>query len=285
MKITRLLAALLLFFSISCEKANPDAPKLSAKVDGKYWEDELPNQLKARFQNGQIIVVSAVCGFQCYVTGLSEGKYPTGRNHSTFGWTKAFNCNVLSHSNIADENTGEIEITAINREKSTVSGKFAFSAIHQQTGTKVQVTEGEFLNVPYTEAAVQGVFEELSITENGKDLVFTETDNFENAGVYYIEGKHPETDALKIEIPASFNLGTHTVQGDYTAAGGIPKIKFQYSKSGKVYNYVQTGSLSVENVDGLNDLIQGTFEIQINTNAAASTPPLMLKGRFKGNLN
>lgn len=287
MKHIKFLLLLVCTGFFCCDKEDPNAAKLSAKVDGQYWEDELPKQLKARIQNGQIIVVSPVCGFQLYMTGLTTGTYPLGRNHSSFGWTKAFDCNVLSHSNINEDDTGQAEITAIDREKSTVSGRFSYTAIHLATGKKVQVTEGEFLNIPYTEAAVQGIFEELSLEQAGRTKVFTETDNFKTGGTYYIEGKHPETDDLKIEIPSIFGIGTHDVEGDYTANNGLlQKIKFRYVKSGKTYNYLKPGSkVTLETLNDFGDLIEGSFEVEMATSNAMNAASVVFKGRFKGNVN
>ncbi|HBS85387.1 MAG: hypothetical protein A2W91_16395 [Bacteroidetes bacterium GWF2_38_335] len=164
---------------------------------------------------------------------------------------------------------GELVITSINTTDSLMSGTFHFVLFRHSDSTSVSITEGEFVNIPYTKELPVVDGNDMSCKIDG--TVFNPT-TISGTDMIVLNGTNGTT-TVGLAMPATVTAGTYSLTsiGDYR---GIYSV-------GSTINYSSTsGTLVVTSHDSTTRRIEGTFTFVANNFAGTGTNVNITEGSF-----
>jgi len=163
---------LILFFGFlaSCRKTQEPPIVKTAKMTAAVGNGHFPvvePKLKAQIKNGWLIISGSPLGYdmELHVPNIDTGTYQVGRNH--FAYARYRFADDVFHSNVFDDDTGEIVITEINLVDSTVSGYFSFRGSAFYTNNTLDIRNGVFEYIPLNN---------LDVAPNKPELLTLEKD-------------------------------------------------------------------------------------------------------------
>ncbi len=267
-----LFATLSLILS-SCDKEeseeeNPPAASMSAIIDSVSWTAD---QSGCTVTNG----ITGVAGTKAQgqtitltVSQLALGGFGMD-NQSTINVASVVDGNVTYTTNSAQGCHGQMYISEINTTDSVISGTFSFKAYSPFGKGFIEVTEGKFSNLPFTN--------ELPATPDNSLVVDIDGSTFTPATVY--------TAVMmgKIMITASDAQMTKTVgitiegdleAGTYDMGGMFGSVIGQYNLGTTVIMIANEGEMIITKHDMGNNILEGTFEFEASEMIGANSASL-----------
>jgi len=254
--VISVLSALL--FLAACKGSSSGKRELVSMyglVDGTNWRSADPTAIisESRIKmtgisgNGQAIIIT--------LNAKQVGEYtftPTNGHYAEFIPNMASGTERFSTLN--DESAGGyVRLSSLNTETKTLGGEFAFTAYRSDGGIK-NVTEGKFLNVPYTyydfgDDVYTNVFK---FSTNG--TIWSATDIYANKTdtamvVHGACDRSVSWQSITLELPVDITAGVHYIGENVSAT-------FQ---SG-FYNFPATeGAVTITENNSNTKIIKGTF--------------------------
>lgn len=200
-----------------CKRDNIPTPagKLTCKIDNTPWAAAY---LEAVIENGKIIITGkSVNGSQVSITLLGDiaATYNIGadNNEGSLQYYEAgTDSRWASHNDGTYNGYAICTVAEINTTNKTISGTFACSVFRfagsSATNTKI-VTDGVFINIPYTETGFKDSF---SGKFNGVSLVPTTLSaELYSDQIILRASDSGHTNTINIVVPKSITPGTYTV--------------------------------------------------------------------------
>lgn len=300
MRLQHVFFGLVLLSQISCndKQKEDETPQtaMSASIGTHTWTSQNNPLLtpKAFVKNGWLVISPDLdCGVRLVLDGFAPGIYKTGRNHFAYGLAQSADCSTLYYANHKDDDTGEIILTEVNTQDSTVSGTFSFRAYNTAKNEAIEVKNGQFTKVPFTWLD-KGINlpERLTFEKNGRVIAMAGGKVQNGGAMYNIATVDEEGHVVVIRIPNNADLlDNHSFKagGDFnspliqTVYAGF---KYAFEKAPiEAYSVADgTSSLTVEHLDRN---LPGALKFRFEGNLSNSTDPkakIQVKGFFEGDL-
>lgn len=146
-----LLLSLLFIYSCGGSGGKQQITSMSCFVNNTNWRSAEPNailtdksmKIFGTSQNGQTVIIN--------INSNVEGDYTLGASNSHYAEyipnTSQFASRYTTLNN--DKANGTVKITAINKEQTTLSGTFSFTAFRNNDNSGKTVSNGNFTNIKY----------------------------------------------------------------------------------------------------------------------------------------
>jgi hypothetical protein len=154
-KVGTIIVIILLLTSCSLEEIiNELAPDMTAKINGTEWKASIPYSvieddkyiLTGISLNGKSISIT--------INGTSSGIYELSLTSTQCtAIYKESTSNSLDDAYLAI--SGVVNLSAVDTDEKTISGTFSFTVIRDITESAIEITEGKFSYLPYTEDSGQ----------------------------------------------------------------------------------------------------------------------------------
>lgn len=151
-----ILIITLALFSFSCDEVEEQMNKMTAKIDGEKWT----SRFRATVMKDSAIVITATNklskdeGQQIAITifGTNEGRYLLSADSvsAQCGAVYKPDASVEDESQYFLSKSGEVRVKSLDTENNKISGTFEFSMIKDVSGKTIEITEGEFNELRYT---------------------------------------------------------------------------------------------------------------------------------------
>ena len=231
--------------------------KIIATVDGTAWESDgiaiiSNNSISVGGQSGDKVLQATV--FKDDVVGTYDVK---GIGELTTFTPEAMvaygNSGLAAFASIYFDNdvsVGTVIITEIDQVNKTVSGTFHSKVKNYNDGSTVEITNGSFTKIPYTNEAQSSIMSaKIDGVEFNSDIVVSGS----AMGTLVLNGQTAGAQQIiTISFPVDISVGTYQLgelgSGQYTT----------YTKSGNIFTSV-SGTLKITAHDKTNKEIEGTF--------------------------
>lgn len=278
-----LLTGLSLFFSSCKDDSSDQIVRFTALRNGQVWEID-PTSVSAKFKNGQIEIVTGLCGVQLLFDRQQLGGYGTGREQFSFAVAHDQTCGHLFYSNLEDFITGSLELTGIDRDKKTISGKFSFSA-KSSSGAPLTITDGVFDHIPFTEEAGNPFNKPLRVwvEEDGKKYAMNSS-SYSGYRLYATTGS--QNKILDIFFPpTSYVPGTYDVTPIGTA-GANPHLAYTLIQGANsldlsTYEPAPGSQMNITVPAGSATSFLGNFDIMLLKQGGSGPDTLRVKSEFE----
>ncbi len=165
--------------------------------------------------------------------------------------------------------SGTVTITSINTTSQTVTGVFNFTGVKALDGSEVEITEGHFTNIPYTEEVNQTFNNTFTAKVNGVDFDPTLIYGSKAYGIISITGsENGSFPSIGLSVPDNVVPGTYSMspygstKGLYNVANNANSMYSAASGSG--------GTITVTVHNTTDDIIEGTFAFTATPNMGST---------------
>lgn len=245
------------------------AGTFKAKIDGVQWEATLVKQ--AQRESGVIVLAGISSGKSLVlrVADSSVHKYVIATQSQS-------NVGVWSDSTVGpnsfatnqwgvDGNYGELNITAIDTLKKTMSGTFNMKVYRQFDSLQRTITEGVFTNIPYaTQPPAPAATDTFRVKIDGVAFNYNLLAAVKSFGTLAVTASQSPAPAVGLSLPDDITAGTYSFDG-FIYVG-------QYNPSMTSYLAADTGSVTILEHNLITKRIRGNFHFLANA-AFTHLPP------------
>ncbi len=264
-----LLFSALFFLGCNQDDASPQG-KMTAKIDGQNWSGKEVGaaltqgtfNLSGKAADGSLITIT----LQDF-TADTFYLYPNA-DHAAV-WLPANGSNSFVSN--APGGLGYVIFSEINTTDSLISGKFEFMAENPLSGESVFVSEGEFVNVPFTSNIAHVGENTFVVKIDGVNWAPTLISGSKVNGKINIVASNVSTGrSVGLYIPVAVNPGDYTLGDPLFGAtyGG------QYNPDSQTFLSANSGSLTISKHDKTARLIEGTFQFGASSLFSPATASL-----------
>jgi len=257
----------------SCEKdeteeENPPTASMSATIDGEAWTSD---QSGCTVTNG----ITGIAGTKAQgqtitmtVSQFQEGGYGFSFE-STINVAALTNGNVTYTTNSAQGCTGQVYISEINTTDSTLSGNFDFKAYSPYGKGFIEVTDGLFSNIPFTNEIPATPDNSFEVDIDGTTFTPTSINASSIMGKIMITASDSQVSkTIGITVENDITVGTHEMSSFGDVIG-------QYNIGTTIIMSASSGTLELTKHDQVAKVLEGTFEFEaeemLGTNSASLT--------------
>lgn len=284
-----ILFALTIGLLVSCRKTQEPplvkTAKMTADVGNRHFS-VVETDVKAQIKNGWLIISGAPFGYdmELHVPNIDIGTYQVGRNNFAYAYYRFADVEV--HSNVFDDDTGEIVITEINLVDSTVSDHFSFKGSGFYSHNTLDIRNGVFEYVPLTNLdAVPNKPELLTLEKEGRIIalpgIFRKNDSSFVAGTADPLNKRKFDFWVTVPLYPS-PLGTVQVVGHPFNYTDGPSVYYEnYPEEEVGYTIALPGStITVTEFDSVANSIRFSFDVTLYRGEPLNNRHF--KGHFEG---
>lgn len=232
--------------------------RFSAKINGSDFETEKATALKTNTSLA-LNASDEKVSFVLALNDISEGVYVgSGDSSNIYLNYKDANGLLFSSNKNGNATDFEVEVTQFNPVNSTISGNFSGKMIGSSSDFEINVEKGSFIEVPVT----QPFFGRLSALVEGNQFqaescVFTSTNSggfiFEN----FVASGNKDSTSLSITVEEKLQ------EKEYLFLfGGLTSTYISNTFSSNIFKNKydgESGRLIINNIDSVNNRIEGTF--------------------------
>lgn len=252
---------------------NPDG-SMSATIDGSPWQADV---LQAAYVDGKFSLSGSMLDGRSIVMGATVGDLrpqtipflpgsPEGLTYTSVGGARTYVSNVAGGD-------GFLRITTVDTAREWISGRFEARCYRLQESGNVEITEGVFTKVPYTDtlppilsSGVRAVIDEETWTSDSVATTVSE-------GQILVQGLGENGRQISFRIPENADHGTY----DLDPSGAFSAT---YITSTSDTLNAESGSISIDLLDEDRRRLEGTF----NFEATGGQQQIMLTdGNFETN--
>lgn len=226
---------------------------MTAKVDGTAWT---ANTAGASIVNG-VMNITGIGGDGSTITMTiqadQEGTYALDFGGQNAGVYMKSGANNSFLSNAHADAGGTVTVTSINSANKTMSGTFSYEGYHPTDMIFINITEGQFTDIPYTTDVGGGSNNSLSADIDGSSWTATAVNGAVALGRLTIVGSDNQgVVSVSVSMPEDVAVGTYdlTFLGDYIG---------QYNKFSTEFLSSDDGKLNITKHDKSGKKIEGTF--------------------------
>lgn len=276
MRILIVIISVCLIFT-SCKKEDEEIvtpiSQFNAKVGGSNWT---ASEIQASLYNGTIVVIGeAVDGtvITLSLNGDSTGLYPLSSVTASTGTYFLGSGKGFSTAGGPD-GKGEVLIETINTAESEITGSFRFDAIRSVDDSMVNITDGRFVNIAYSNLPLGVENNNLSTDINGDAWSPIDVTGFVAFKTLFISAFDADgTRSLSFEIPYDIGPGKYNL--NY-----FTKYKANYITSDERTHYAVTGELEITSHNLVNQEIEALFSIYMEEHEGTGIARFS-NGKFK----
>ena len=233
---------------------------MTCKINGNVWQS---TTAAAVIDNGLINITGQIVSTGETITMTLNGEtatvYSLAQGTNSFAAYKANSSSTTSFLSHVPGGTGTTSVTQINTNSHTISGTFMFTGVKTTDFTQVQITEGVFTNIPYTEQAAATFNNSFDADIDGTAFNPTVIFASKALGMISITGsENGSFPSIAISVSDDVTPGTYA-----TSAWGSNRIIYNVSQStttnlNGMYN-ASPGTIVVTSHNTSTKTIEGTF--------------------------
>lgn len=270
-----LASALFILCFARCQENVPEpepAGAMSAIIASENWEADL---LEASYRNGRLALTGSALDERAVTVNLQlDGSVPqtialTRNSISALAYSPIEGAAPYL-SNAGGSAGGVVQITALDTVEEWVSGTFQATCVRLQSAESVQISDGFFARVPYTDTLSPIVGNGLQAKIDGAAWQPDTVQTVVEAGAVAIAAEKAAGQRIVLSIPDSANPGDYDLDpsGEFSAA---------YFPAPGTELPAVSGQLSIEKFDKDNRRVEGTFYFDA---AAGSQSATVSEGAF-----
>jgi len=252
---------------------NPDG-SMKAVIDGSSWQADV---LEAAYVDGELALSGSTLDERAIVMGATIGDLqpqtvaflpgsPDGLTYTSVGGARTYVSNTAGGD-------GFLRITAVDTAREWISGRFEARCYRLQEGGGVEITEGVFTKVPYTDtlppifsSGVRAVIDGATWTSDSVATALSD-------GQIRVQSLGENGRQIRFRIPENADHGTYDL--DPTGAFSAIFITMQSDTLS-----AESGTISIDLLNEDRRRLEGTF----NFEATGSQQVVSLAdGRFEIN--
>lgn len=252
---------------------NPDG-SMKAAIDGSSWQADV---LEAAYVDGELTLNGSTLDERAIVMGATIGDLqpqtvaflpgsPDGLTYTSVGGARTYVSNTAGGD-------GFLRITAVDTAREWISGRFEARCYRLQEGGGVEITEGVFTKVPYTDtlppifsSGVRAVIDGATWTSDSVATALSD-------GQIRVQSLGENGRQIRFRIPENADHGTYDL--DPTGAFSAIFITMQSDTLS-----AESGTISIDLLNEDRRRLEGTF----NFEATGSQQVVSLAdGRFEIN--
>ncbi|WP_282780165.1 DUF6252 family protein [Phaeodactylibacter xiamenensis] len=252
---------------------NPDG-SMKAAIDGSSWQADV---LEAAYVDGELTLSGSTLDERAIVMGATIGDLqpqtvaflpgsPDGLTYTSVGGARTYVSNTAGGD-------GFLRITAVDTAREWISGRFEARCYRLQEGGGVEITEGVFTKVPYTDtlppifsSGVRAVIDGATWTSDSVATALSD-------GQIRVQSLGENGRQIRFRIPENADHGTYDL--DPTGAFSAIFITMQSDTLS-----AESGTISIDLLNEDRRRLEGTF----NFEATGSQQVVSLAdGRFEIN--
>jgi hypothetical protein len=252
---------------------NPDG-SMKAVIDGSSWQADV---LEAAYVDGELTLSGSTLDERAIVMGATIGDLqpqtvaflpgsPDGLTYTSVGGARTYVSNTAGGD-------GFLRITAVDTAREWISGRFEARCYRLQEGGGVEITEGVFTKVPYTDtlppifsSGVRAVIDGATWTSDSVATALSD-------GQIRVQSLGENGRQIRFRIPENADHGTYDL--DPTGAFSAIFITMQSDTLS-----AESGTISIDLLNEDRRRLEGTF----NFEATGSQQVVSLAdGRFEIN--
>lgn len=269
------VSALFILCYARCQEDTPEpepAGAMSAIIASENWEADL---LEAFYRDGRLAITGSALDERAVTATLQlDGSAPqtitlTRNSISALAYSPIEGA-AQYLSNAGGSAGGVVQITALDTVEKWVSGTFQATCVQLQGTETVQISDGFFARVSYTDTLPPIVGSGLQAKIDGEGWQPDTVQTAMAAGAVVIAAEKAAGQRIVLSIPDSANPGDYDLDpsGEFSAA---------YFPAPGTELPAVSGQLSIEKFDKSNRRVEGTFRFDA---AAGSQSATVSKGAF-----
>lgn len=232
-----------------------------AKIDSVQWEATTVKQ--AQRESG-VIVIAGISNGKSLILRVAD----SGVHNYTFETQSLSNVGAWSDSTVGpnafatnqwsvDGNYGELNITAIDMVKKTMSGTFNMKVYRQFDNMQRTITEGLFSNIPFaTQPPAPAATDTFRVKIDGVAFNYNLLSGIKAFGMISISAAKSPAPAVGITLPDNVTPGTYSFDIiDYVG---------QYNPSINTFLAADTGKVTILEHSVIAKRIRGNFHFLAN---------------------
>ncbi|MBI3134529.1 MAG: hypothetical protein HYZ14_07600 [Bacteroidetes bacterium] len=263
------IAAALLLGACSPDP-EPISGILNCNLDGDYWESTAAS---AVISNGVTNITGQITSSGQTITMTLQGTTATTYTLTAGGTHAAAyvpdQSGSAAYTSNATGGSGNVTITEINTSSHTMSGIFDFVGARPSDGTEIEITDGIFTDIPYTEEVTQTFNNTFTAKVDGATFNPTIIYGQLYSGKISITGsENGSFPSIGLSVPSSVTPGTYSLSpygsynGLYNVANNANSMYSAASGSG--------GTVTITAHNTTDDTIEGTFQFTASPNIGST---------------
>lgn len=221
--IFKLAAAFaLLVFITSCGDNTPGPdrnPVMRALVNSQNWQSTQPSAI---LTDNNISIYGTSSGgqtIQLLINGTSKGEYQLGMatGHEAKFYPNMASGTVAFSTASSEQGIGVVDITSINEEARTMSGKFYFTGYRETDNASRRITDGSFSNVDYRyiHDGDTSTFSNLFTCQiDGNNWVPTNVSALKGDSIVITANNTEDAEIIRMILPSEIGAGINPVSSD-----------------------------------------------------------------------
>ena len=236
-----------------------------AQIDGEQW---IATQVKSASRlNGVILLVGASGDGQSITLRVVDSgvhNYQLQNTSDNKGFYMDSSIVPISEFGtdqwLVDSTYGNINITAIDTVRKTISGNFQMKVFRQIDGLKRTITNGEFTNISYGPPPVvtppPGGADTFRVKVGGVDFNYSTFSGAESFGIINMTAMSASGQTVMLTLPAAIAVGTHNFSAGMPMANYMPDMTTMME--------AVSGSVEIIEHNVAGRMIRGNFSFEAN---------------------
>lgn len=252
---------------------NPDG-SMKAIIDGSPWQADV---LEAAYVDGELTLSGSTLDERAIVMGVTIGNLepqtiaflpgsPDGLTYTSVGGARTYVSNTANGD-------GFLRITAVDTAQEWISGRFEARCYRLQEGDDVEISEGVFTKVPYTDSLPPIFSSGVRTVIDGATWTSDSISTTISDGQIQVQSQGENGRQIRFHIPENANQGTYDL--DPSGAFSATYVTTQ----GDTLS-AESGTISIDLLDESRRRLEGTFNFEATGGQEAVT---LTDGEFEIN--
>ena len=249
---------------------DPISGIMNCDIDGDYWES---TSAAAVIGNGMINVTGQITSTGETITLTLQGTSATTYNLVVSGQHAAAYVPETGSSSSYTSNysggSGAVTVTEINTSAHTVTGVFNFTGVKALDGSVVEITNGYFTDIPYTEEVNQ-TFDNI-FTAKVDGVTFNPTlisGSLSMGKIAIVGSENGSFPSIGIYVPDNVAAGTYS----FSPYGSYNALYNAGSSTNQMYSAASGsgGTVTITSHNTTDNIIIGTFAFTATPNVGST---------------